>query len=129
MRDAFDRRFGENYDHVITIGSDCPSLLPRHLLAARRALDDHSVVLGPARDGGYWLVAQRRPGVDLFAGVPWSSPETLAATRTRLAALDIPWMELDILGDVDTAHDLRNTLADSAVDSGLRRALRRALGE
>ena len=124
MRDAFDRRFGEDYDRVITIGSDCPSLHPRHLLAARRALDAHPVVLGPARDGGYWLVAQKRPGVDLFAGVPWSSLETLAATRTRLAALDIPWIELDILGDIDTARDLRETIADSTIDPGLRRDLR-----
>ncbi len=127
MEDAFNRRFGEGADVVIIVGSDCPRLHGRHLLAAADALDRAPAVLGPSADGGYWLVAQRRPGVDLWTGVPWSSPGTLAATRKRLEELGTPWVELDELDDVDTEDDLRNALTDPMVSSEVRRRLRDAL--
>ncbi len=87
------------------------------------------MVLGPAADGGYWLVAQRRPGVDLFSGIVWSSPGTLAATRQRLEALAVTWVELDELSDIDTEDDLRAELADSRIDPGLCERLLDALEE
>ena len=127
MGDAFQRRFGEGYDRVVIFGSDCPFLRRDHLSQAVEALERMGVVLGPACDGGYWLVAQRRAGVDLFTGIPWSNPATLAATRQRLKALGTPWFELQELDDVDTIEDLRNALADPDIDIGLRRKLEIAL--
>ena len=115
MRDAFDRRFGDGFDRVVIVGSDCPLLEMEHLTDAVKAVRDAAVVLGPAADGGYWLVAQRRPGVDLFTGVPWSNPGTLAATRQRLESLGASWVEIEALDDIDTEGDLRAALADPRV--------------
>ncbi len=123
MHDAFDRRFEEAFDRVVIVGSDCPLLRREHLTGAADALEDAPVVLGPSADGGYWLVGQRRPGVDLFSGVPWSSPRTLAATRQRLENLGTKWVELEELDDLDTEADLHAALADPRVAKELRERL------
>ena len=127
MADAFARRFAEGEDRVVVIGSDCPSITPRHLRRAFSELDTADAVLGPAADGGYFLVAQRPPGVDLFTGVPWSDPETLEATRDRLTGLRAAWTELEELSDIDDETDLKRLLADPTTPQTLARRLRAAL--
>lgn len=91
---------------VVIVGSDIPSIEPRHIDRAFRALGRADVVLGPSSDGGYWLIGKRAgaaPGISL-SGVRWSSPETLNDT---LAALSNHRIELlDTLDDVDRARDL-----------------------
>jgi len=129
MRNAFELRFSEECDRVLLVGSDIPNLGVEHLRSAMQALDVADVALGPASDGGYWLVAQRRPGVDLFSGIPWSSPDTLAATRRRLEALGATWVELDRLNDLDTEADLRAALADPRLAPAPRERLLTALQE
>lgn len=126
MRLAFERRFAAGADAVILTGSDLPGLAAGHFLSARASLAGVPVVLGPATDGGYWLVGQRAPGLDLFSGVPWSSPDTLAATRARLIALGASYDELPVLRDLDTVEDLRATLADGQLCEKLRERLEHA---
>lgn len=121
---AFAARFGDGAERVVLVGSDCPGLRPRHLRAAQAALAEAPVVLGPSADGGYWLVAQRAPGVDLFSEIPWSVATTLAATRSRLEALGVEWSELETLADIDTEADLLAALDDDAVPESVRRRLR-----
>jgi uncharacterized protein len=72
---------------VVIVGSDIPSLEPRHAAAAFRALGKSDAVLGPARDGGYWLIGLKRMRplpAGLFEGVRWSSPYALADTCASL---------------------------------------------
>jgi len=90
---------------VVIIGSDIPSLSRGDIAAAFRALGDSDAVLGPAEDGGYWLVGQRRlPRVlRLFGGVRWSSPHTLDDTQANLKGrkpAHLRWMA-DIDGEAD----------------------------
>lgn len=127
MADAFARRFVEGEERVVVVGSDCPAITSAHLRQAVSALDEADAVLGPAADGGYFLVAQRAPGADLFAGIPWSDPETLVATRDRLTALGTAWTELEELSDIDTESDLKALLSDPATARSLVRRLRVAL--
>jgi glycosyltransferase A (GT-A) superfamily protein (DUF2064 family) len=108
---------------VILVGSDLPGLTAARLVDAFAALRRVSAVLGPSTDGGYWLVGQRRPGRDLFTGVPWSSPMVLQATRRRLRELGAPHVELSPLRDADTISDLDSVVADSQVDETLRRRI------
>ena len=103
---SFTTRFEEGYDRVVIIGSDCPELGSEHLHQAFRRLKDRPVVLGPAADGGYWLIGQRSPGGIDLSDLPWSSAITLEATRQRLRDLAQPWSELPELRDVDTVADL-----------------------
>lgn len=112
MSEAFRRRFAEGADRVLLIGSDCPGVTRVHLLKAIEVLGDAAVVLGPSEDGGYWAIGQQAPGVDCFTGVPWSSSETLQATRDRLRLRHVDWAETETLADVDTAEDL--SLLDAA---------------
>jgi len=127
MAECFARRFGNGSERVVIIGSDNARLRSDHIRSAFAALKDHPVVLGPAEDGGYWLLWQRRPGADLFSDIPWSASNTLDATRSRLLDLGVKWNELDTLPDIDTVEDLRRAINDPKVDGELRRRLQTAL--
>ncbi len=126
MEGCFEDRFAAGFERVVLVGTDIPGLRAAHLLAARGRLTAVPVVLGPADDGGYYLVAQRAPGASLFRDVPWSSPDTLAATRRRIEPLGLFHRELDPLYDIDTAEDLARAVADEALPAPLRDALREA---
>jgi rSAM/selenodomain-associated transferase 1 len=127
MAECFRRRFTEGSERAVIVGSDIGRLRAAHITAAFAALDHRPVVLGPADDGGYWLVGQQSPGMDLFSGIPWSRPETLAATRDRLLALGVEWSELETLPDIDTVEDLQKAIEDRRIDRGLRRRLAAAV--
>jgi uncharacterized protein len=89
------------------VSSDVPGLPEGGLTAAFAALsDDADVVLGPALDGGYWLIAMREPHDEPFRGVPWSTPAVLAVTRTRCLEAGLRLVELEPWRDIDTPVDL-----------------------
>jgi len=127
MAEAFALRFAEGEDRVVVVGSDCPGMATRHLSSAAEELERAEVVLGPATDGGYYLVAQRPPGVDLFSDIPWSTGATMTATRQRLSRLGTEWIELDELSDVDTEADLAAMIDDPSTPALLARRVREVL--
>ncbi len=99
---------------VLLMGSDCPALTPARLRAAWRGLRRGApVVLGPARDGGYVLLALARLHPALFRAIPWGSCRVAAMTRRRLRHLGWRWDELQALPDVDRPADLRRPLLRS----------------
>lgn len=96
---------------VIVVGSDIPSLSPHHVWAAFKLLGRTDAVLGPAPDGGYWLIGLKRTPRVLtpFTAVRWSGPHALADT---LANLDGRRVALTAtLSDVDTEADLNRERA------------------
>lgn len=90
---------------VAAVASDTPGVDRGVLEAAFRALERADVVVGPSPDGGYYLIALRRPAPELFRGIPWSSPYVLAVTRERILALGWKTELLPPLADVDTLED------------------------
>jgi rSAM/selenodomain-associated transferase 1 len=127
MKNAFSDSFSAGADAVVLVGSDLPGLSATLICAAFEGLGRVPVVLGPAADGGYWTVGQRRPGYDLFTGTPWSTPDTLAVTKGRLADLGLDFEELPVLRDLDTIHDVEAFLKyDSDRQGGLVGAIRGA---
>lgn len=92
---------------AVIVGTDVPQLVPAHVAAAFRLLGGHDAVLGPADDGGYWLVGLRRSPRVLrpFAGVRWSSPHALADTRANLRPASVALTRR--LADVDGAREHR----------------------
>lgn len=91
----------------VLIGGDIPGITPGHIARAFRCLGRHDAVLGPAEDGGYWLIglgAGVRLPAHAFSGVRWSGPHALTDTIASLAPLRIALT--DRLADVDTAADL-----------------------
>lgn len=106
-----DRAFAECFERgarrVAIVGTDVPSCSWRHVLDALGALDAHDVAVGPAHDGGYYLLALDRPRPELFRGIAWSTPSVLAATLERAAALGLRVERLETLEDVDTLEAWR----------------------
>ena len=92
---------------VVIIGADIPDITADHVARAFAALGAADVVLGPARDGGYWLVGARGAvrHADMFAGVRWSSAHALADTCANLDGYRVAL--LDVLDDVDDARAYR----------------------
>jgi hypothetical protein len=93
---------------MLIVGTDVPGIRPAHIAEAFRLLSCyHDAVLGPATDGGYWLVGLRRRQRVLrpFANVRWSSPHALADTLANLEGCAVAFVAT--LSDVDSASDLR----------------------
>jgi glycosyltransferase A (GT-A) superfamily protein (DUF2064 family) len=107
---------------VIIIDSDTPTLPSTYLLDALDRIQNEStdLVLGPAEDGGYYLIGLKRPCRSLFDSIPWSGPSVLSETLRRASAQRLEVATLPPWFDVDTASDLlrlRNDLATNG--SGL----------
>lgn len=100
---------------AVIVGSDIPDLAARHVAAAFRALGRAQIVVGPADDGGYWLIGQRRaPRVHrLFDNVRWSSAHALADTLANVPA-GVDAARLEVLTDLDEPEDLRRRQAAAA---------------
>lgn len=107
MAAAVEEAFAEGAARVVVVGADVAGLTREHVRDAVRALATRDVVLGPAHDGGYYLVGLSRPAPGLFQEIPWSTPEVLAATAARATALGLSVARLGVLRDVDTAEDVR----------------------
>jgi rSAM/selenodomain-associated transferase 1 len=123
---AFAARLAASGDAAVIVGTDCPGLRPPHLAAAFGALEDHDVVLGQSRDGGYWLIGLRRPAPTLFAGIAWGGPEVLAQTLDRARRAGLRVAQLETLADVDTPEDLVRLVAEWLVAPAEVRALETA---
>ena len=91
---------------TLFIGSDAPDLAPEQLCAAAGALTDHRAVIGPAEDGGYWLLglASVLPGV--FDDIDWGSAAVFAQTLARLRATGVDPVRLPLPADCDRPEDL-----------------------
>jgi len=103
---AFSAAFAGGARRVVAIGSDCLDLTPELLHEAFDALCRVDAVVGPALDGGYYLIGLGRAIPAAFAAVPWSSPDTLTATLDRLQAAGAAVHLLRSLRDLDTPGDL-----------------------
>ena len=91
---------------AILLGADIPDVTAEHLLAAAKALEDVPVVIGPASDGGYYLLGFRAPVPFLFSGIEWGTEHVLEQTETLLEKHGVSYRKLDILDDCDRPEDL-----------------------
>lgn len=107
MRLAFAEAFQRGARRVVLVGSDIPDLRREHLGEALAALGECDVVLGPSRDGGYWLMGLRRPA-DLFGGIGWGSATVFARTLELARRQGLAVHRLPLLEDVDTVENLRH---------------------
>jgi rSAM/selenodomain-associated transferase 1 len=107
MGNAFADAFARGATRAAIVGTDAPMVTLRHVADALAALEECDVVLGPAHDGGYYLLAMDRPRPALFQGIAWSTPAVLSATAERAGALGLSVRMLETLRDVDTVQDLR----------------------
>ncbi len=114
MAGALERAFSRGFRRAVLIGSDTPHMGADTIRRALQSLVTSDMVLGPASDGGYYLVGFRAPGYrpELFRGIPWSTDMVFAETaeRARRAGLQVGLCKE--LTDIDTIDDLRSVVED-----------------
>ena len=111
MRRALADAFGRGALRAVLIGSDIPGITAAILASAFDHLHTADLVLGPAVDGGYYLVGLRHSAWagaadELFCNVPWGTERVLTATREKIAALGLRAVFLETLADIDRPEDL-----------------------
>ncbi len=106
MERAFGQAFAQNYDKVVIIGSDCIEINSAIIEDAFTALNDNNVVIGPAEDGGYYLLGMDRHYPHLFKNKIWSTPDVFLDTLLDLKKLKLSYSLLPTLSDVDEEKDL-----------------------
>jgi uncharacterized protein len=107
MHQAIGMMFSRGYRRTLLIGTDVPTVPLEHFKQALTLLDNHELVLGPAFDGGYYLIGLNRVVPELFADMPWSTDQVLSLTQDRAAQLGLktallqPWRDVDTLADLE----------------------------
>lgn len=107
MENAFRQAFDAGAEKALIIGTDCPELTGALLQEAFHRLNEADFVLGPALDGGYYLLGMKQLEVSLLRGMEWSTPDVAAETLRRVGALGKSCSLLPSLSDVDTEEDWR----------------------
>ena len=103
---AFADAFAGGAAAVVAIGCDCPPLEPRIVESAFEELRRRDVVIGPARDGGYYLIGLRGAHPELFQDIAWGTDAVYAQTLAQAARHGLAVGTLPVLDDVDQPHDL-----------------------
>jgi len=116
MFQAFLDAFDAGSDRAVIIGTDCPELTADILRQAFEALQTHNLVLGPASDGGYYLIGLQRSVAELFQNIPWGSDQVLTQTCQIADQLGLTMTQLPVLTDIDRPEDLHvwETIQQSA---------------
>lgn len=105
MKNAFNHLFSKGYSNVVIIGTDCPDLKSSDLNTAFLTLSQADLVLGPAKDGGYYLLGMSRFYPELFDEMPWSTQKVLELTLNKADSLSLDYEFLNILSDIDNIND------------------------
>jgi rSAM/selenodomain-associated transferase 1 len=110
MKSAFDAAFETGYSSVCIIGTDCYELTTEIIERAFEGLKSADAVIGPARDGGYYLLGMNRPHQEVFQGKAWSTETVFRETIRDFDQLQVKYVILQVLRDVDSEDDLPEEL-------------------
>jgi rSAM/selenodomain-associated transferase 1 len=117
MHHTFADLFAKGYKQVIIVGTDVPTLPLSVYQEAFSMLGRSDVVLGPALDGGYYLIGLTQPAEKLFAGVPWSTDQVFAVTQQQAKTLGLSVGLTTAWRDVDTIADLQSLITACREDN------------
>jgi len=102
---AIQAKLRAGHKRVVILGSDSPTLPADHLTGAFEALRRAEVVLGPAEDGGYYLIGMTRLHLEPFRGIRWGTRDVFPVTIRRLKESGVSFVEIGVWHDVDTPED------------------------
>jgi rSAM/selenodomain-associated transferase 1 len=105
MKNAFEEAFDLGFEKVVIIGTDCAELTEGILIKAFDALDHADLVIGPAADGGYYLLGMKKKNPGLFDTIAWSTSSVLAQTLEIAQKNTLSFDLLPILHDIDEEKD------------------------
>ncbi len=109
MSQAIKEVLEEGYSKAVLIGTDILDLRPDILENAFSLLDSNDVVIGPAKDGGYYLIGMKEAHPELFDLEYWSTPNVFSETVKRIHAAKLTFAKTDLLQDIDEVADLKGT--------------------
>jgi hypothetical protein len=115
MARSFQTAFAAGERRTLIIGTDCPDLDAKILIQAFAALEHTDLILGPAIDGGYYLIGLRRPIPELFVGIAWSTAQVRQRTIEIAEQLGLAIALLPPLSDIDTPADLQTWQASAGL--------------
>jgi rSAM/selenodomain-associated transferase 1 len=133
MYEAFKQIFGLDASKAVIIGTDLPDLSHQIIVEAFNLLDNYDVVLGPAKDGGYYLLGLNKKQFDesihqLFNSISWSTNKVLTETIIRIDKLKLKYKLLKELQDIDTEENLVNWLkSEKTKDSEIVKEIRKEI--
>jgi len=107
MMQAFASLFDNGYNRIVIIGTDCPELSTEIIIDAFQLLEVYDFAIGPAHDGGYYLLGMKQFQASLFENINWSTHTVLAETRVKCEALQMDYTLLSTLRDIDREEDLK----------------------
>jgi len=113
MMAAFVTAFQQGYNKVVIIGSDCPDLQQGILKDAFKSLDEQDMVIGPAKDGGYYLLGMKVLHPEVFQHNKWSTKFVLEYTVNTAKGLGLSCEILQELSDIDRQEDLKRYQDDN----------------
>ena len=108
MERSLVNAFNQKAEQVIIIGTDCPDLNSQILATAFEQLKNFHLVLGPAIDGGYYLIGLQQPIRELFMNIPWGTAQVFAKTVEIAQKLNLSRGYLQPLADIDRPEDFYN---------------------
>jgi hypothetical protein len=103
---SFSYSFGRGFGSVVLVGTDCPSLTPDIMKRAFELLETTDCVIGPAHDGGYYLIGLNRSCREIFEGISWGRSDVLDQTLAKAHASGLSISLLDVLHDIDRPEDI-----------------------
>ena len=113
IENAFYYAFNEDNDRVVIIGTDCIEITPAIIIKAFGSLKNYDVVIGPAEDGGYYLLGLKKINVELFKNISWSTEDVLNQTLSICKKLNLKAFLLPILSDIDNEEDYNRARRNS----------------
>ncbi|MBD0367430.1 MAG: TIGR04282 family arsenosugar biosynthesis glycosyltransferase [Flavisolibacter sp.] len=106
MQIAFTQLFRKGYERICIIGSDCHELTTEIIKEAFELLTDNDIIIGPAHDGGYYLLAMKESVKSVFEGIEWSTEKVLIQTLVQIKKHHYSYSLLPELKDMDTIQDV-----------------------
>jgi len=111
MLSAFQEGFERGYESIVIIGSDCLELTPEIIQDSFKVLQDNDVVLGPAKDGGYYLMGMKKLHVSFFFSKEWGTSSVLQETMKNILQKQLSLQLLPVLSDIDDEKDLNSAFS------------------
>ncbi len=107
MKNAFKSSFTAGYGKIVIIGTDCFELDEKNILNAFEQLKYVDVVIGPAKDGGYYLLGMKKNHIGIFENIDWSTDKVFKQTLHICERLKLSLFLLPALNDIDNEEDLK----------------------
>lgn len=117
MKNAFEEVFNKGFEHVIIIGTDIPGISSSILKTAFRHLKSTETVIGPAQDGGFYLLGMNQLHEELFKETEWSTDEVLPTLLVKIKSLGCQFVMLPELIDIDHEADIKDWMMSEDVST------------